>query len=84
MKDLMENSLVRFKNIEKNKHGIFVNFKVKGERGGAVFSASISVDINSADLSSVDSLETIIDICAKIGVEEFKKCNFHFEGIASL
>lgn len=84
MNDFLENNLVRFKNIEKRKNGIFANFKVKGERGGAVFTASIAVDIDSADLSSVDSVETIIEMCAKIGIEEFKKCNFRFEGISSL
>lgn len=84
MKDYIYNNLVRFKNISKNKKGIFVNFQVKGEKGGATFTASIAVDIESADVSSGDSLETIIEKCAQIGVAEFQKCEFQFEGITSL
>lgn len=84
MKDYYYNNLVRFKNISKTKQGIFVNFQVKGEKGGASFSASIAVDIESADVSAGDSLETIIEKCAQIGVAEFQKCEFQFEGITSL
>ncbi len=84
MRDLIENNLVRFKNISKKKNGIFANFKVKGIKGGASFSASIAVDLDAADLSSCDSLEKIIESCAKVGLEEFKKCEFLFEGISSL
>lgn len=84
MKSLIDNNIVRFKNISKTKHGIYVNFKVKGEKGGASFTASIAVDLDSADVTSCDSLETIIEQCAKIGLEEFKKCAFQFEGITSL
>ncbi|AAP98704.1 hypothetical protein CpB0775 [Chlamydia pneumoniae TW-183] len=84
MKDLIYNNLVRFKNISKTKEGIFVNFKVKGVKGGASFTASIAVDIDSADLSSEDSMEVIIEKCAQIGVAEFQKCEFQFEGITCL
>lgn len=84
MKNLIDNNLVKFKNISKTRQGIFVNFKVKGERGGASFTASISVDIDSADVSPGDSLETIIEQCAKIGLGEFQRCEFKFEGITSL
>lgn len=84
MRDLIENNLVRFQNISKKKNGIFANFKVKGIKGGASFTASIAVDLDAADLSSYDSLEKIIESCAKIGLEEFKKCEFLFEGISSL
>lgn len=63
---------MRFKNISKTKQGIFVNFKVRGEKGGASFTASIAVDIESADVSAGDTLETIIERCAQIGVAEFK------------
>ncbi|MBF5050621.1 Uncharacterized protein CLAVI_000234 [Candidatus Clavichlamydia salmonicola] len=84
MKDLIENNLVRFKNITRKKNGIFANFKVKGVRGGASFTASIVVDIDAADLSSEDSLEKIIESCAQIGLDEFKKCEFHFEGLTSI
>jgi len=84
MKSLIDNNLVRFRNISKTKQGIFVNFKVKGERGGASFTASIAVDIDSADVSSGDSLEVIIEKCAQIGVSEFQKSEFQFEGITCL
>ncbi|WP_213358204.1 hypothetical protein [Chlamydiifrater phoenicopteri] len=84
MKKFLENNLVRFKNISKNKHGMFVNFKVKGERGGASFTASITVDISAAEVDTGDSLEKIIESCAKIGVSEFQRCEFQFEGITCL
>ena len=85
MKNLAENNLVRFINISKKKDGIFANFKVKGIRGGMVFSASISVDLMSADLDPAeDSLETIIEACAKIAVSEFKKTELQFEGMQNV
>ncbi len=56
MDDLAHNNLVRFKNISRNKQGIFVNFKVKGIRGGASFTASISVDLAAAELDPGDSM----------------------------
>jgi hypothetical protein len=84
MKDLVENNLVRFKNITKKKNGIFANFKIKGIRGGTTFTASIAVDIDAAEVDAADSLEKIIEECARIGVEEFKKCEFQFEGLATI
>ena len=84
MKTLIDNNIVIFKNISKTKQGIFVNFQVKGERGGASFTASIAVDIDAADVSAGDSLETIIERCALIGIREFQKCEFQFEGITCL
>jgi hypothetical protein len=84
MKDLVENNLVRFKNISKKKNGIFANFKIKGIRGGTTFTASIAVDIDAAEVDAGDSLEKIIEECARIGVEEFKKCEFQFEGLATV
>lgn len=84
MKDLVENNLVRFKNISKKKNGIFANFKIKGIRGGTTFTASIAVDIDAAEVDAGDSLEKIIEECARIGVEEFKKCEFQFEGLATI
>lgn len=84
MDDLAENNLVRFKNITKKKEGIFAHFKVKGTRGGTTFTASIAVDIDAADLHSGDSLEKIIEECARIGVHEFKKSEFQFEGLTSI
>ncbi len=84
MHNLIENNLVRFKNISKTKQGIFVNFQVKGERGGATFTASIAVDLSAAEVSACDSLEMIIERCAQIGLSEFKRCEFQFEGISCL
>ena len=84
MKDLAENNLVRFKNISKNKEGMYANFKVKGIRGGTSFSAQIAVDMSAAEVDSADSLEKIIEECARIGVDEFQKCEFQFEGITSI
>ncbi len=84
MKNLEENNLVRFINITKKKEGIFANFKVKGVRGGMVFSASLSVDIAAAEVSLGDPGETIIEQCAKVAVKEFKKAEMQFEGIASI
>lgn len=84
MKDLAENNLVRFKNISKNKESIYANFKVTGIRAGVNFSASITVDIAAAEVHAGDVLEKIIEECARIGVAEFKKAEFQFEGIAFL
>jgi hypothetical protein len=82
MEDLSENNLVRFKNISKKKNTIYANFKVKGIRGGVNFSASISVDISAAEVHAGDILEKIVEECARIGVKEFKKAEFQFEGIS--
>jgi hypothetical protein len=81
MKNIAENNLVRFKNISKTKEGIFANFKVKGVRGGTFFSASISIDISAAEVHPGDPLEKIIEECARLGVNEFKKAEYQFEGI---
>jgi len=82
MKDLAENNLIRFKNISKKKEAMYANFNVKGIRAGVNFSASISVDIAAAEVHAGDVLEKIIEECARIGVNEFKKADFQFEGIA--
>ena len=86
MKNIAENNLIRFINISKKKDGLFANFKVKGVRGGVLFSASIAVDMAAAlniDIAS-DPLEKIIEECAKIAVREFKKTDLHFEGITAI
>lgn len=83
MENLAENNLVRFKNISKKKETIFANFKVKGVRGGVNFTASISVDISAAEVHPGDILEKIIEECARIGVKEFKRADFQFEGLSS-
>lgn len=85
MKNIAENNLIRFINISKKKDGLFANFKVKGMRGGTSFSASIAVDISAAEVNiSEDNLEKIIEECARIGVKEFKKSEFEFEGMAAI
>lgn len=83
MNDLTENNLIRFKNISKKKETMYANFKVKGIRGGVNFSASISVDISAAEVHPGDVLEKIIEECARIGVKEFKRSEFQFEGITT-
>jgi hypothetical protein len=82
MKDLAENNLIRFKNVTKKKESMYANFNVKGIRAGVNFSASISVDIAAAEVHAGDVLEKIIEECARIGVNEFKKAEFQFEGIS--
>ncbi|MBS0648405.1 MAG: hypothetical protein JSS10_04170 [Verrucomicrobia bacterium] len=84
MKDLAENNLIRFKNISKKKETMTANFKVKGLRNGVNFSASISVDLSAAELHPGDVLEKIIEECARLGVNEFKKAEFQFEGLTSI
>lgn len=84
MNDLSENNAIKFVNISKKKAGIFANFKVKGIRGGATFSANISVDLSSAEVDTTDPLEKIIDACARLGVREFKRSEFEFAGITSI
>jgi len=84
MKDLAENNLVRFKNISKKKEGIFANFRVKGVRNGITFTATIAVELDAADVDPGDPLENIIEACARIGVKEFQKSEFHFEGLTSI
>ena len=84
MDDLSENNLIRFKNISRKKDAIFANFIVKGLRGGVNFNAAISVDISAAEVHPGDILEKIIEECARIGVKEFKKAEFQYEGITSL
>ena len=84
MKDLAENNLIRFKNISKKKETMIANFKVKGLRNGVNFTASISVDLSAAELHPGDVLEKIIEECARLGVNEFKKAEFQFEGLASI
>ena len=84
MKDLAENNLIRFKNISKKKETMYANFKVKGLRAGVNFTASISVDISAAEVHPGDVLEKIIEECARIGVKEFAKAEFQFEGLSSI
>jgi hypothetical protein len=84
MKDLAENNLIRFKNISKKKESIYANFKVKGIKGGVNFTASITVDLSAAEVHPGDVLEKIIEECARIGVKEFKRAEFQFEGLVTI
>ena len=84
MKNLAENNLIRFINISKKKEGMFANYKARGVRGGTTFSASICVDIAAAEVDPTDTLEKIIEHCARIAVREFKKSELQFEGIAAV
>jgi len=84
VKDLAENNLVRFKNISRKKEAIYANFRVTGVRAGVNFNASICVDISAAEVHPGDVLEKIIEECARIGVAEFKKAEFQFEGLSAL
>lgn len=70
--DAAENFLVRFISVTKKKDGMFANFKVKGMKGGASFSSTISVDISQAELSAADTLEKIIEECGRIAVRIFE------------
>jgi hypothetical protein len=82
--NLAENNLIRFINITKKKDGMFANFRVKGVKSGTTFSASISIDVSAAEVDAADSLEKIIECCAKIAVRDFKKSEFQFEGLAAI
>lgn len=84
MTDLIDNNVIRFKNISKKKSGLFANFSVKGIKSGVTFSASISVDISSLELHPGDTLEKIIENSARSGVKEFKNSAFRFEGMENI
>ena len=84
MKDLADNNVVHFKNISKKKEAMYANYVVSGIRKGVIFRASIAVDLASVELDPTESLETIIEECAKKGVKEFKMADLKFEGIESL
>jgi hypothetical protein len=83
--NIAENNVIRFKNISKKKDGIFANYKVKALHNGVVLSASISVDITALDLDPTqDTMEKIIEECAKHGLREFKKAELQFEGATDM
>lgn len=84
MKNLVDNNLIRFVSITKKKDGLFANFKAKGLKGGTSYSASISVDIASAEVDAADSLEKIIEDCARIAAKEYKKSELQFEGLQTI
>lgn len=80
MNNIAENNLVRFISVTKKKDGLFANFRVKGMRGGATFSSSISVDINQANVHAGDPLEKIIEECSRIAVR-MSETKLQFEGL---
>lgn len=82
MKNLVENNLVRFMRIVKKKDGMHAIFKATGMKGGAQFSATISVDMSAVEVSATDPLEKIIEHCAGVAIKEFKKSELQFEGLA--
>ncbi|PJD95154.1 MAG: hypothetical protein CK425_09505 [Parachlamydia sp.] len=82
--DLAQNNLIRFINITKKKDGIFANFKAKGIHSGVVFTASISVDISAAEVHPGDTLEKIIEECARMATQQFKKSELQFEGLIAI
>lgn len=79
MSDMSQHNVVRFISISKKKEGFFANFRVKGLLGGASFSSAISVDMMQTGLDLTESLENIIQECARIAVKEFEKSKFRFE-----
>jgi hypothetical protein len=83
MKNIAENNVVRFISITKKKDGLFANFRVKGMKGGATFSSSISVDINQAEVNAGDVLEKIIEECGRIAVRMFET-KLQFEGLVHI
>ena len=84
MKNLAENNLIRFINITKKKEGIYANFRVKGVRGGMMFSASISVDLDAADVDLTYPMEKIIEACAKVAKREFEKSELQSESLLAV
>lgn len=83
MKNIAENHVVRFKNISKKKGALFANFIVRSLRGGVAIASSISVDLSELELHAGDSLEKIIDDCAKKAIAEFKRSEFHLEDLSA-
>lgn len=84
MQNLVENNVIRFLNVTRRKDGIFANFKIKGQKGGTMFTVSIAVDISAAEVDPADPLEKIIEECAKMAVREFQQTEFTFEGLANI
>ena len=85
MSNLIENNLIRFVGISKKKDGLFVNFKLKGLRGGVVFTSTIIVDLSSVNVNpAVDSLETIIEESSQLAIREFKKSEPQLEGLMAV
>ncbi len=84
MKNIAENNLIRFINISRRKDGMFANFKAKGVKGGSAFSATVCVDISEAEVNPGDTLEKIIEECARIAVRDFRTSELQFEGLGAI
>lgn len=84
MKNIAENNMIRFINITRKKDGMFANFKARGIKNGTAFSASIAVDIAAAKVDPSDTLEKIIEECARIAVRDFKTSELSFEGLVAI
>lgn len=82
--DLAENHLIRFISISRKKDGMFINFRVKGIKGGTQFSTSITVDLAATELDATASLEEIIEQSGRIAAKEFRKSEMQFEGVAAV
>ncbi len=78
------NNLIRFTKITKKKDGMFANFTAKGVKGGTAFTANIAVDLLAAEVDPGDSLEKIIEECARIAERDVKKSNLQFEGLQAI
>ena len=52
--------------------------------GGTTELEQWMVDIASAEVDPADSLEKIIEECARLGVSQFKKAELHFEGLPAI
>lgn len=79
--DIAQNNLVRFISIAKKKDGLFANFKVRGIKGGATLTSTISVDLNQANVHPGDNLEHIIEACGRIAVR-MCETKLQFEGLS--
>lgn len=82
--DHSENNLVKFISITKKKEGLFANFRVKGIKGGATFSSSISVDIGEANVDASEPLDKIIEESVKVAIREFEKSKLRFDLLGSV
>ena len=81
MSSLGDNNKIKFNKISKKKEGIYAHFTAKGIKGGTAFSSTIVVDLTAAEVDLGDSLEKIIEECARIAERDIKKSELQFEGL---
>ena len=86
MSNLAENNLVRFMGIVKKKDGLYSKFKITGIKGGTTVTANVSVNISAAEVDAGDSLEKIIETCARVAVQDcdLTKNKLQFEGLQAI